>query len=78
MEKNFQNFSVQEAMKLAKTDAGKQLIALLQQQNGKEIQNAMAQANAGDIRQAKQALNAILQNPEARALLQQLGREKHE
>ena len=78
MEKNFQNFSVQEAMKLAKTDAGKQLIALLQQQNGKEIQNAMAQANAGDFSQAKQALNAILQNPEARALLQQLGREKHE
>lgn len=78
MEKNFQNFSVQEAIKLAKTDAGKQLIALLQQQNGKEIQNAMAQANAGDIRQAKQALNAILQNPEAKALLQQLGREKHE
>jgi hypothetical protein len=38
----------------------------------------MAQANAGDIRQAKQALNAILQNPEAKALLQQLGREKHE
>ena len=78
MEKNFQNFSVQEAIKLAKTDAGKQLIALLQQQNGKEIQNAMAQANVGDFRQAKQALNAILQNPEARALLQQLGREKHE
>jgi hypothetical protein len=78
MEKNFQNFSVQEAIKLAKTDAGKQLIALLQQQNGKEIQNAMAQANAGDFSQAKQALNAILQNPEARALLQQLGREKHE
>ena len=78
MEKNFQNFSVQEAIKLAKTDAGKQLIALLQQQNGKEIQNAMAQANAGDFIQARQALNAILQNPEAKALLQQLGREKHE
>lgn len=76
MEKNFQNFSIHEAMKLAKSDTGKQLIALLQQQNSKDLQNAMAQANAGDYTQAKQALSAILQNPEARALLEQLGREK--
>ena len=78
MEKNFQNFSVQDAMKLAKTDAGKQLIALLQQQNPQEMQNAMAKANAGDYTQAKQALRSILENPQAIALLQQLGREKHE
>ena len=76
MEKNFQNFSVQEAMKLAKSDAGKQLIALLQQQNGAQIQNAMEQANSGNIEQAKQTLSNILDNPQARALLQQLGRDK--
>lgn len=76
MEKNFQNFSVQEAMKLAKSDAGKQLIALLQQQNGAQIQNAMEQANSGNLEQAKQTLSNILDNPQARALLQQLGRDK--
>lgn len=76
MEKNFQNFSVQEAMRLAKSDAGKQLIALLQQQNGAQIQNAMEQANSGNLEQAKQTLSNILDNPQARALLQQLGRDK--
>ena len=76
MEKNFQNFSVQEAMRLAKSDAGKQLIALLQQQNGAQIQNAMEQANSGNLEQAKQTLGNILDNPQARALLQQLGRDK--
>ncbi len=75
MEKNFQNFSVQEAMKLAKSDAGKQLIAFLQQQSGKDIQNAMAQASAGNMDAAKQALSGILENPQARAMLQQLGRD---
>ena len=76
MEKNFQNFSVQEAMKLAETDAGKQLIALLQQQNGAQIQSAMAQANAGNMDAARQALSSILENPQARAMLEQLGRDK--
>lgn len=78
MEKNFQNFSMQEAMKLAKTDAGKQLIALLQQQNETEIQTAMAQAHAGNMDAAKDALRSILENPQTRAILQQLGRERHE
>ena len=78
MEKNFQNFSAQEAMKLAKTDAGKQLIAFLQQQNANEIQNAMTQASAGNMDAAKQTLSKILQNPQAREMLEKLGREKHE
>lgn len=78
MEKNFQIFSVQEAMKLAKTDAGKQLIAFLQQQNANDIQNAMTQANAGNMDAAKQALSQILQNPQAKEMLEKLGRERHE
>lgn len=78
MNENFQNFSVQEAMKLAKSDAGRQLMALLQQQNSKQIQDAMAQAGSGNYVQAKATLSSILENPQARALLNQLGRENDE
>jgi len=78
MNENFQNFSVQEAMKLAKSDAGKQLLALLQQQNSQQIQDAMAQAGTGNYNQAKETLSGILENPQARALLNQLRREKDE
>lgn len=75
MEKNFQNFSAQDAMKLAKTQAGQQLIQLLQQQNSTQLQTAMDKARSGDYAQAKQALSNILNDPKARALLSQLGRE---
>ena len=78
MDKNFQNFSMQEAMKLAKSDAGRQLLALLQQQNSQQLQDAMTQAGSGNYSQAKETLSKILDNPQAKALLNQLGREKHE
>lgn len=77
MEKNFQNFSVQEAMKLANSDAGKQLMAMLQQQNGQNLRVAADQAAQGDFGQAKAMLENLMADPKARALLQQLGRNGH-
>lgn len=67
-------FSMQDAMKLAQSPAGQQLLALMHQQGGTEIQDAMNLAAAGDYTKAKQALSSLLDSPEARALLQQLGR----
>lgn len=78
MEKNFNNFSVQEAMKLANSEAGQQLLALLRQKNSQELEQAMANAAAGDYSQAKKSINQMLSNPQARALLEQLGRSGHE
>ncbi len=78
MEKNFNNFSVQEAMKLANSEAGQQLLALLRQENGQQLEQAMANAAAGDYTQAKKSIAAMLSNPQARALLDQLGRSNHE
>lgn len=78
MDKNFHKISVQDAMKLAQSDAGKQLLAHLQQQNAAEVRSAMSQASAGNYEQAKQTINALLSDPQTKALLEQLGRIKNE
>lgn len=70
-----QDFSIQQAMQLAQTPAGQQLIALLRSTGGKEFQEAMQKAAAGDYTQAKNIITNMLSDPEARKLLDQLGRK---
>ena len=67
------NFSVEDAMRLAQSDAGKQLIAILQNADSGSVQSAMDHAAAGDYETAKQALSSLLSSPEAKQLLEQLG-----
>lgn len=73
MEKNADQFSMQEAMRLAQSDAGKQLLALLKKENGAALQQAMDQASTGDYEQVKKTMTSLLASPEAQALLRQLG-----
>ena len=65
--------SIQEAMKLAQSPAGQQLIQLLQKNGGANLQSALEQAAAGDYAQAKKAISALMQNPEAQNLFRQMG-----
>ena len=73
MEKKFQDFSKEDVMRLAKSPAGKQLIALLQQQNSGQLQQVMTQAKGGDYANASKTLNEMLSSPEAQKLLKELG-----
>ena len=73
MQKNFENFSMQEALRLAKSPAGQQLIALLQQTESEKIQQAKDQADAGDYDSVKTTLASVLENEEVKALMKQLG-----
>lgn len=66
------NFDMAEAQRLANSPAGQQLLTLLSQQGGNELNAAVASAASGDYAQAKKALSALLQSPEAQALLRQL------
>lgn len=66
--------AMQEAMRVAGTPAGQQLMNLLQKKGGEELQQAMAKAAAGDYRQAKKTLSVLLDDPEVKKLMQQLGR----
>ena len=74
MQENSNQNLIREAMRLAGTPAGQQLLALLQKNGGDGLKSAMDQAAAGDYEQAKQSLSALLSDPEAKKLLQQLGR----
>lgn len=63
-----------EAMRLAQSPAGQQLLQLLQKTGGDKLQQAMARAAAGDYAQAKETISRLMEDPEARRLLSQLGR----
>lgn len=73
MQKNNQNFSMEEVMRLAKSPAGQQLIAMLKNQDSAKLEQAAAQAKTGDYSQASQTLSAMLSSPEAQRLLKELG-----
>ena len=74
MQKNSEDFSMQVALRLAQSPAGQQLLAMLRQADTGQIQQAMDQANAGDLKSARQTLNNLLADPEIRKMLGKLGR----
>ncbi len=65
--------TIPQARKLAQSPQGQQLAALLQQLGGPDLHQALQRASAGDFSQAKQAISALMENPQARQLLEQLG-----
>ena len=72
MQKNSQNFSMQDALRLANSDAGQRLLAILKQSDGQQLGKAMVSAAAGDYSSAMQALSSLLQREDVRSLLKQL------
>ena len=72
MQKNSPKFSMQEAMHLANSDAGQQLLALLKQSDGQQLEKARDSAATGDYRSAAQALSALLEREDVRRLLKQM------
>ena len=77
MEKKNEGFSMQEAMRLAQSDVGQQLLQLLRSNHGDAAQSALESAQEGNLAQAKQALQAFLSDPQAQALLRQLKEGQH-
>lgn len=73
MQKKSQEFSMDEIMRLAKSPAGQQLIAMLQREDSTKLQQAVTQAQTGNLSQAGQTLSSILSSPEAQQLIKKLG-----
>ena len=73
MAEKFDPRSTEEIMALASSPAGQQLLALLQQSGGSQLQQAMGRAAAGDLAGAKELLSPLLSDPRILALLGQLG-----
>ena len=67
------NPDMAQLLQLAASPAGQKLLALLQRSGGDALQDAMKKASAGEYAQAKNILNELLDNEEAKNLLVQLG-----
>ncbi len=72
MQKNSENFSMQDALRLAKSDAGQQLLALLQQSDPSMLQSAADQAAAGNMDAVRQMLAPLLASDEVKQLMKQM------
>ena len=77
MQKNSDDFSVQEAMRLAKTPAGQKLIALLQQEKGDKLQEIIRLAQEGNIRSAGNALQNMLSSDTAQQLVKEVESQRN-
>ena len=73
MQKNSHNFSMQDAMRLANTDAGQRLLAILKLSDGDTLQQAMDQAATGNYEKMQNTLSSLLASQEVQALLKELG-----
>jgi hypothetical protein len=71
--KNSDDFSINDAMKLAQSPVGRELFARLQANNPGTMEQAMAQAAKGDYDQVKTTMYHLLKDPAIQALLRQLG-----
>lgn len=68
------DFSMEDAMHLAKSDAGQQLFAMLMAQDANTMNQAMAQASAGDYTQIRKTLASLLSSPQVQEKIAQLRR----
>ena len=78
MSQKFDNLSMDEAKRLAQTEAGQKLLSLLQSNSPRQLQTAMQQASSGDYDQLKKTLSSLIASPEAQSLLKQLEKNPHE
>ena len=72
MQKNSENFSMQDALRLANSPAGQQLLALLQQTDPDALRKAKEQAASGDYSQIAKTLAPLLASGDVRKLMQQM------
>ena len=65
--------NLQQLMQLANSPLGQQLLQRLKEQNDTALHSAAEMASSGNITQAKALLQTMLQDPEVKNILQQLG-----
>lgn len=67
------SFSPQDITRILGSPAGQQLLALLQQDGGAALRAAIGAATAGRTEEAKAMLAPIMESPEAKKLVAQIG-----
>jgi hypothetical protein len=66
------NISMDDAMRLAQSPTGKQLLELLSRTHSAQMEDAMAKASAGDMAGAREALSALMSSPQVMQMLHQM------
>ena len=77
MEKNFSDFSVTDVQRLAQSDAGQELLTLLQKDHASATDAAKESAANGNYGKLQAQLADIMEDPRAKALLRQLWEDYH-
>ena len=63
-----------QMMRIMQSPEGQRLMVLLRNTDSAALDSAVSSAQSGDMEAARSALSQILNTPEVRALLKQLGR----
>ena len=71
------DFSLQKAMSLAQSDAGKQLLSLLQSTESEKLNAAMEQAAAGDLNQVKKTMQELMASGKMQELVNKMRSDNH-
>ena len=72
MQPDQNQFSMEDAIRLAGTPAGQQLINLLKSSTDRNMDSARKAVEAGDMEQAKKSLSGLLKSPDIQKLLKEL------
>lgn len=65
--------AIQAAMRMARSEAGQQLLSMLNRKGGPELDQAMGLAASGDYEAVKKILSKLMQDPQARELMDRMG-----
>lgn len=73
MSYNSGEFSMNDVKRIAKSQAGQQLFDHLKNTNSNALNDAMAQASAGNMEGVKAAMSELMNDPKVQQMLRQLG-----
>ena len=77
MAQNFDEFSIKEAMRLENSDAGQALYSAIKSSHSQDLQKVQQKLASGDIQGAKDAILTLMNTPEAKKALENLGGTSH-
>ena len=72
MQRDQNSFTMEDAIRLAGTPAGRQLVDLLKSSTDTNMDTARKAVKAGDLEQAKKSLSSLLKSPDIQKLLKEL------
>lgn len=74
MDEKSQKALMQEAMRIAASQQGKQLLSMLNQGQSDKLGKAIANYQTGNIREAKRILEEVLSSPQGKQIMEQMGK----